>query len=282
MHAERLNKKKSDPMISVNLTGATRLNIIVGDPIAQVKSPAGVTKAFVDRGYDGILVPVQIDSAHLGDFLTAATEISNLDGIIVTVPHKFACYQFCRSSTERSRLLGSVNIMRRRREGGWHGDIVDGLGFVGAVRNKGGDPRGKRALQIGAGGAGSAIALALVEAGVRTLAIHDTDSARRDQLIARLRTLDKAQIVAGTADPKDFDLVANATPLGMKAGDPLPVIASNLKPEMFVGCVITSPAVSPIVEAARRINCATSTGTDMYDALQSSMLDFLLAPEGAR
>jgi shikimate dehydrogenase len=267
-------------MISLNLTGATRLNIIIGDPIAQVKSPGGVTQAFTDLGRDAVLVPVQIGSAHLEAFLTTATAVRNLDGIIVTVPHKFACYDFCTSSTERSRLLGSVNIMRRGAEGGWHGDIVDGLGFVGAVRANGGDPAGKRALQIGAGGAGSAIAMALVEAGVQTLAIHDTDVARRDQLIAKLKPLGRGDIRAGTADPTGFDLVANATPLGMKAGDPLPVDVSKLKSGTFVGCVITSPAVSPLIEAARRQGCRTSTGTDMYNALQSSMLDFLFAGDG--
>jgi shikimate dehydrogenase len=264
-------------MISLNLTGATRLNIIIGEPISQVKSPGGVTRAFADRGHDAVLVPVQIDAAHLKAFLTTATAVSNLDGIIVTVPHKFACYDVCTSSTERSRLLGSVNIMRRRVEGGWHGDIVDGVGFVGAVRANGFDPAGKRALQIGAGGAGSAIALALVEAGVLTLAIHDTDAARRDQLIAKLKTLDRSEIHAGTPDPTGFDLVANATPLGMKANDPLPIDVSKLTSGTFVGCVITSPAVSPLIEAARRSGCPTSTGTDMYHALQSSMLDFLLA-----
>lgn len=269
-------------MISFNLTGATRLNIIIGDPIAQVKSPGGVTKAFADRGQDAILVPVQVNSAHLESFLTSATALRNLDGIVVTVPHKFACYEFCTDATARSRLLGSVNIMRRRAEGGWYGDIVDGVGFVGAVQAKSGDPAGKRALQIGAGGAGSAIAMALVEAGVRTLAIHDTDVARRDQLIAKLRTLGRGEICAGTADPTGFDLVANATPLGMKAGDPLPVDISKLKSGMFVGCVITSPAASPLIEAARRLGCPTSTGTDMYEALQSSMLDFLAAADGSK
>jgi shikimate 5-dehydrogenase len=269
-------------MISLNLTGATRVNVIIGDPIAQVKSPGGVTKAFTDRGHDAVLVPVQIDSDHLEAFLTAVTAVTNLDGIIVTVPHKFACYAFCSSATKRSRLLGSVNIMRRRAEGGWHGDIVDGVGFVGAVRTNGGDPAGKRALQIGAGGAGSAIALALVKAGVRSLAIHDTDVARRDQLIAKLKTVGRGEIHAGTADPTGFDLVANATPLGMKPGDPLPIDISKLASGTFVGCVITSPAVSPLIEAARRQGCATSTGTDMYDALQSSMLDFLLADGGSR
>ena len=137
-------------------------------------------------------------------------------------------------------------------------------------------------MQIGAGGAGSAIALALVKAGVRSLAIHDTDVARRDQLIAKLKTVRRGEIHAGTADPTGFDLVANATPLGMKPGDPLPIDISKLASGTFVGCVITSPAVSPLIEAARRQGCATSTGTDMYDALQSSMLDFLLADGGSR
>jgi len=269
-------------MTRFNLTGATRLNIIVGNPIAQVKSPAGVTQAFVDRGYDGILVPVQIDSGHLNALLMTATEIRNLDGIIVTVPHKFACYEFCSSATDRARLLGSVNIMRRRREGGWHGDHVDGLGFVGAVRANGYDPAGKRALLAGAGGAGSAIAMALVEAGVRTLAIHDNDTGRRDQLIGKLKTLGRAEIIPGSADPTGFDLIANATPLGMKAGDPQPLDVSKLDAKMFVGCVITSPVISPLVEAARRIGCKTSTGSEMYEALQSSMVDFLLARDGSR
>jgi shikimate dehydrogenase len=269
-------------MISLNLTGASRLHIIVGDPIAQVKSPGGVTQAFADRGHDGVLVPVQVESANLLALLAAATQMRNLDGIIVTIPHKFACFEFCAGATDRARLLGSVNIMRRRREGGWHGDQVDGVGFVGAVRANGYDPAGKRALLVGAGGAGSAIAMALVEAGVRSLAIHDNDDGRRDRLIAKLKTLGKAEIDTGSADPSGFDLVANATPLGMKTGDPLPIDATKLKPATFVGCVITSPSLSPLVEAARRIGCPTSTGTEMYNALQSSMVDFLLADGGSR
>jgi shikimate dehydrogenase len=268
--------------MNLNLTGATRLNIIVGDPIAQVKSPGGVTAAFVDRGHDGMLVPVQVGVERLSALLTVSDHLKNLDGIIVTVPHKFTCFKHCSSASDRANFLGAVNIMRRRKDGGWHGDMVDGLGFVGAVKAKGYDPRGKRALQIGAGGAGSAIAMALVEAGVRELAIHDDDAARRDHLIGRLKSLGKAAIEAGSPDPDGFDLVANATPAGMKAGDPLPVDVTRLRPTTFVGCVITVPAVSPVVEAARKIGCPTSTGTEMYNALQSSMLDFLLSPEAAR
>jgi shikimate dehydrogenase len=268
--------------MDLNLTGATRLFVIVGDPIKQVKAPGGMTRAFVDRGYDGILVPVQVSVEDLGGFLAAADRLKNLDGIVVTVPHKFACFRHCKSATDRANFLGTANLMRRRPDGGWHGEMVDGVGFVGAVRAKGFDPQGKRALLVGAGGAGSAIALGLVDAGVRELAIHDEDATRRDSLISRLNALGNAKVIAGSADPTGFDLVANATPAGMKAGDPLPVDVSKLSPATFVGCVITVPAVSPIVEAARSRGCPTSTGTDMYQALQQSMLDFLLAPQASR
>jgi shikimate dehydrogenase len=267
--------------MNLNLTGATRLNIILGDPIAQVRSPGGVTKAFAERGHDGMLVPVQVSPEDLGPLLTVVDRVKNLDGIIVTVPHKFACFKHCSSTSARAGFLGAVNIMRRGRDGGWHGDMVDGLGFVGAVRSQSYDPLGKRALLVGAGGAGSAIAMALVEAGVSKLAIHDGDAARRDQLIERLKSLGRADIVVGSCDPGGYHLVANATPAGMKAGDPLPVDVAKLAPSTFVGCVITAPAVSPLVEAARRIGCPTSTGTEMYNALQSSMVDFLLSPEAS-
>lgn len=250
--------------MNLELTGATRLNVIVGDPIAQVRSPGGVTQAFIDRGHDGILAPVQVATSDLAAFVDAATRLKNLDGIIVTVPHKFACYGHCASATDRAEFIGAVNIMRRRPDGRWHGEMVDGLGFVGAAVSKGVDPAGKRALLVGAGGAGSAIALALIDAGVRELAIHDEDSARRDALIERLNRRGKGRAIAGSNDPSGFDMVCNATPAGMRDGDPLPVDISRLSPSSYCGCVITKPSVSPFVAAARAKGCVTGTGREMY------------------
>src|SRR5207244_1816148 len=123
-------------------TGATRLHIIIGDPIAQVRAPAGVSRAFAERGSDAILVPVQVAPVDLAGFLATATRVKNLDGIVATIPHKFACYRACATATERAHFIGAVNLMRRSPDGGWHGDMVDGLGFVGAARAKGFDPNG--------------------------------------------------------------------------------------------------------------------------------------------
>jgi len=262
-------------------TGATRLYVIVGDPIAQVRSPAGVSAAFAARGHDAILVPVQVTTTDLPAFLSVASRLKNLDGIVVTIPHKFVCYQACTSATDRAHFLRTVNLMRRRDDGSWHGDMVDGLGFVGAARAKGIDPRGMRALLVGAGGAGSAIALALLEAGARELAIHDSAAERRDALIGRLNRLGTAPVRAGTIDPTGFDFVANATPAGMQPGDPLPVDVTRLAPSSYCGCVITKPEISLFVAEARKLGCVTATGTDMYRQHQSIMVDFLLGTDSS-
>jgi len=259
--------------------GATRLHLIIGDPIAQVRAPAGVSQAFADRGSDAILVAVQVAPPELPEFLAAMTRVKNLDGVVATIPHKFACYKICASATERAHFIGAVNLMRRLPDGGWHGDMVDGLGFVGAAKAKGFDPSGVRALQIGAGGAGSAIALALIDSGVRELAVHDSDAGRRDALITRLNARGRGRAVVGSTDASGFDIVANATPAGMQAGDPLPVDVATVSPSAYCGCVITRPEVSPFIAAARQRGCRTATGTDMYRALEREMVDFLLTRE---
>ena len=259
-----------------NYSGATRVHFIVGDPIAQVKSPFGVTQAFEQAGRDAICVPAHVSTAELSQWLDGVSKSKNVDGIIVTVPHKFDCYVLCASASPRAEFLKTVNTMRRNADGTWYGDMFDGLGYVEAMRAKGCQPEGKKALLVGAGGAGSAIAHALVMAGVSELAIHDPDLTRRDTLIQRLASLNKAQVTAGSADPTGMDIALNATPMGMKATDPTPIDVSRIHAQMFVGCVITAPAVPPLIEAARAKGCATMTGADMFARVRDLMVNFLI------
>ena len=258
------------------LNGATRVHFIVGDPIAQVKSPSGVTQAFESHGRNAICVPAHVAPADLAAWKEGVSLSKSVDGIIVTVPHKFACFELCATASERATFLRTVNTMRRNPDGSWHGDMFDGLGFVEAMRAKGCEPQGKKALLVGAGGAGSAIAHALVLAGVRELAIHDPDTTRRDTLIARLASLGLGAVVAGSPDPSGVDIALNATPIGMKDGDPYPIDASQFTPAMFVGCVITAPAITPMIAAARETGCNTMTGADMFGRVRDLMVNFLL------
>ncbi|WP_416138916.1 shikimate dehydrogenase family protein [Halomonas sp. HK25] len=263
------------------LDGATRLYLILGDPIAQVKSPMGVTQAFQHRGHNALLAPLQIAPDNLGDFIRGASLARNLDGLIVTVPHKFSAHGHCTSATERADFLGAVNVMRRDADGHWHGDHVDGLAYVAALRQKGFEPSGGQALVAGAGGAGSAIAEALVRAGVARLAIHDEDAARRDALIDRLASLETTEVVAGSRDPAGFTLAINATPCGMGESDPLPLDPAGLNADTWVGDVITAPEVTDWISAARNKGCQTVLGVDMFAAVKELMVEFLLEDKDA-
>jgi shikimate dehydrogenase len=264
--------------------GSTRLSIIVGDPIAQVKAPNTLTAKFAAVGHNGILVPVHVTPADLSAVIIAMSRVKNLDSIVATVPHKFACFALCKSATARATFLGAANLLRRNADGSWHGEMTDGPGFGGAVRANGGKIDGARVLLIGAGGAGSAIALEMVEAGAKHLAIHDADTKRRDALVAKLNARPGAPqvpiVVAGSTDPSGFDIIANATPMGMSPGDPYPVDVTKLTAAMFAGCVITAPAVSPMVEAARKAGCKTSVGLDMVKAQLDLMVAFLVPKVG--
>jgi shikimate dehydrogenase len=260
------------------LSGATRVFYIVGDPIAQVKSPAGVSQAFHARGLNAYVMPAHVAPRDLAAWLAGVSLAQNVDGVIITIPHKFAAFALCASTSQRAAFLGAVNTLRRNADGSWHGDMFDGLGFVAALRDTAGHPKGQRALLVGAGGAGSAIAHALVVAGVRELAVFDDDAPRRAALITRLAALKQCPVLAGSADPTGFDLIVNATPAGMRDGDALPVRVEALTASMVVGCVITAPAITPLIAQARAKACPTVTGTEMFGKVRDLMVDFLVQP----
>ncbi len=263
-------------MRDIAISGATRLHLIIGDPIAQVKSPAGLSRAFAAAGLDAIVVPAQIGTRGLSAFLDALAPVRNLDGLIVTLPHKFACFAHCGTASDRARHLQAVNVMRRNPDRSWHGDMLDGVGFVEAATRKGYDFAGRRGLVVGAGGAGSAICHALLEAGVRSLAVHDRDPGRRNALIAKMRRI-SPDVEVGSDDATGFDVVVNASPAGMKGFDTPTVDLATLLPHSFVGCAVTEPAVTPLVSRARALGCITVTGGEMYRALEGRMFRFLAA-----
>lgn len=258
------------------LNGETRLFPIIGDPIVYVKSPERLTSAFAGRGHNGICVPMQVAEGDLATVMHGLTLIPNIDGLLVTMPHKFGAYRYCATSSERSRLLKVVSVMRRNTDGSWHGDMLDGLAFVKAQQDQGAKTEGARVLLLGAGGAGSAIAIALLEAGARELIIHDTNGARVAALLELVADLGRGRVSAGPADPTGCDMLCNATPLGMAEGDPLPVAPHLLAPSIFVGDVIAGHGETPFLSAAHAAGCQTANGDQMVEAVQGMMLDFML------
>jgi shikimate dehydrogenase len=263
-------------MMDVTLNGETRLYYVIGDPIGQVKSPASLTAVLVARGVNALVVPAHVAVADFPVFMAAARATQNVDGLVVTVPHKIAALEHADETSERARFAGSTNVLRRLPGGGWTCDNTDGVGYLEGIGKEGFDLRDRTALLVGAGGAGSAIAYEILARGAAHLKVHDVDTARRDRVIARLAERFPGRISAGDADPGGVDLVANATPLGMREGDPLPGDVRRLEARQFVADVITRPEISPLVAAARRIGCATMPGAGMFNAQAELLVDRLL------
>jgi len=256
------------------LNGATRIHVTIGDPIAQVKSPAGITLGFEMRGADAVMVPLQVKPADIDEFFALAKKLPTLDGIVITVPHKPVAFRHCDVTSQRAKVLEVCNVMRREKDG-WRGDMTDGGGFVDALKRNDFQPKGKRALQVGAGGAGSAIALALTMEGA-SVTLADLDTGKRDALIARLSRHGHAITPIDKPDPSGFDLIVNATPAGMKAGDPLPVDPSRLDSKQFVADVITMPVITPLLRAALARNCHIQNGVQMFEAQVDFITEYLM------
>src|SRR6266850_1360742 len=259
-----------------NLSGETRLFPIFGDPIKYVRSPQRLSSGFEARGHNGICIPMQVSAADLEVFMRGVTRTANVDGLLVTMPHKFTAFAYCATSSERAKMMEVVSVIRRNTDGTWHGDMLDGLAFVKAQKDEGAKPKGARVLLLGAGGAGSALAIALLEEGVRELIIHDTDESRTAKLLALVSHLGRDRVKVGSADPTGCDMVCNATPMGMAEGDPLPVAANLLRSSMFVGDVIAGHGMTPFLQAAMAAGCKIANGDQMVEAVQEMMLDFMI------
>lgn len=265
----------------LRIDGETRFFPIIGHPIGQVKSPAALSQIMADRGFNGVVVPVEVLPEDLPAWLATAKKLVNGGGIVITVPHKVDCMAFCDRITARAQAAGAVNMMIREGDL-WLGDATDGQGHMDGVAAEGFDVAGKPALLVGAGGAGAAIAYEILARGATELALHDIDAGRRDRLLDRLNAAFPGRARIGSTDPRGFALVANATPLGMRQGDPLPVEVEHLLPEQFVSDVVTRPAISPLIAAARAAGCGTMPGTGMFEAQAILLAEMLMGVQRIR
>lgn len=246
------------------ISGTTRLLPLIGHPVAQVGSPPVFNRYFAEEGIDAVIFPLDVAPEAVGAFLSDLRGWRNGLGCSVTVPHKQRALAGVDRLTDRARLAGSVNIVRREPDGTLFGDMTDGLAMAAALEAGGCALKGRNALVAGAGGgAGAAIVHALAEAGVSRLTLLETDPRRLDRLLEGLAGFPKIAIDTAPGGADDADLVVNATPLGMRPDDPLPVDPAGFSPEAVVAEVVTKPAETPLLVRARARGMRTVTGLDM-------------------
>ena len=264
-----------------DITGSTRIFGILADPVHHVKTPQGINRLLDERHVDGIMVPMHVGVEGLEALVRGLRRVNNLNGFVVTVPHKTAMQALCDELTPAAARIGAVNVVRRTSEGRLVGGMLDGDGFVAGLRREGIEPAGRSAYLAGAGGAASAIAFALAHAGVTLLTIANRTPAKARELIDRIAPdFPKLKMVVGTDDPSGHELVINATSLGLRPGDPLPLNVERLTASQTVAEIIMQPAETPLLHAAREKGCRIHFGAPMLACQIELMAAFMGATAG--
>jgi shikimate dehydrogenase len=249
---------------------------IIGDPIAQARSPLVFNHLFKQRGVDAVMVPMHVAASGVDRAMTGLRELHNLAGLIVTMPHKLAAARLSRPCSERARLAQAVNALRNAPDG-WEGDLFDGEGFAVGLETRGFKLAGQNCAIVGAGGAGTAIAITLLERGIASLKLWDADQARAAYLVERLRTISPAHMLLGQPD-SHTDIAINATPLGMNVEDPIPMDVSLLPPKAIVADVIMQPATTKLLDEANRRGHEVHGGRHMLDGQVELIWRFFCLP----
>ncbi|WP_041834121.1 shikimate dehydrogenase [Actinoplanes sp. N902-109] len=248
------------------IDGGTRLYAVLGDPVRQVRAPGLLNPLLAAAGRRAVVVPVHVRAAALPGMFRHLRDIVNLDGLFVTVPHKTAMAGLADRLSPAAARIGAVNVVRRDADGRWTGDNFDGVGFVRGLEQAGHTVENGAVWMAGAGGAGCAVAAAVLDAGARTVAIHDVDAARAAELVARLEHhLPGRARVAGPADITTADLVVNATPLGLGEEDPLPLDPHLVAAGAVVADIIMEPRVTRLLQVAADRGLAVHHGVTMLE-----------------
>lgn len=257
------------------ISGKTTLVAHIGYPTEAFKAPLIYNPWFEKNGIDAIVMPMGVKPEDYVAFLPLLFRMSNIRGALVTMPHKVTTVGLVDEVTPTAAIAGACNAILKREDGTLLGDQFDGAGFVRGVERKGRTLKGTRVLVLGSGGVGSAIAASLAGAGVAEMALFDTAEASVEALAGRLRKHYPQLVVnTGSKDPAGFDLIVNATPLGMKDGDPMPFDIDRIAPTTFVGEVVMKTEYTPLLRAAKDKGCPVQVGTDMLFEMIPAYLEF--------
>jgi shikimate dehydrogenase len=257
------------------ISGHTTLIAHLGYPTASFKAPMIYNPWFERNGIDAVVVPMGVGADDYPAFLRLLFRLSNIRGALVTMPHKVTTVALLDEVSPAVKIAGSCNAIRRRDDGSLYGEMFDGEGFTRGARRKGFEFAGTDCLVVGAGGVGSAIAASVAAQRPRLLAIFDTRQEAAQALVARLRRHYPDLLVeTRNNDPAGYDLVVNATPLGMRPDDPLPFDPQRLDRRAFVGEVVLAAEITPLLRAAAGRGCRYQIGTDMLFEQIPAYLEF--------
>jgi shikimate dehydrogenase len=265
----------------IEVDGCTRIMGVIGDPVAQIRTPQAINPIFAARGANILCVPMHVRADGLAATVEGLRRLESVIGFGVTLPHKLAVMALCDSVDQAAARVGAVNLVRREADGSFRGYQFDGPGFLRGLMAHGHDPAGRACLVLGAGGAAMAIVHALLGADAMCVSVANRTAAKAEALAA---ACGDARVSAGPPHPPSGALVINTTALGMAADDPLPLDTDLIDGSMTVAEVVARPAITRLLGEAASRGAQTHSGmhmiTHQVDLIADHMLN-LYGPSSA-
>ena len=247
----------------MTVTASTRVLTLLGDPIGHSASPEVQNAAFEAAGVDGVYVAVRCAGGDLDGFMRGLARAGG--GGNVTLPHKEKAASILDVRSDAVRRTGACNTFWGDERGKLHGDNTDVDGFRRALNVfLAGSVSGVRVLLLGAGGAARAALLGLLEEGAEEVVLCNRTT-ERARAVARRIGGEKARVVPNMRELEgdDFDLVVNATRVGLEPGDPSPMDFHILNRAGAAMDLVYGVRATPFVRAAERLGIRATDGVEM-------------------
>lgn len=245
---------------------------LIGYPVGHTLSPYMHNTAFSKLKIKALYIPLSVEPKRLRQTIKILKD-ADIGGFNVTIPFKSICMRYLDRVDKLASMIGAVNtvVVKGKRLIGYN---TDATGFIKSLKE---DlkftPKNKSALLIGAGGAARAVAFALAKEGAKEIFITDIVKTKAVSLAKNIRKYFPKCKIKSTTN-YDIDLLVNATPLGMKKSDPLPVNPKLLHNRLLIYDVVYNPSPTKLVKTAkkRKIKAVNGLGMLLYQGAEAFQL----------
>ena len=262
------------------ISGTTKIFGCIAHPTDHVRAPSLFNPIFEEKGSDAVMIPIDILPNKLEEGIAGLRAMPNFMGAAVTIPHKMPIAELCDELGEVARITGAVNAIRFE-EGRLKGDNFDGAGFVTGLYDQGHSLENKKCLIIGAGGAARAIAYALCLESISRLDVCNRTPDKAQALVEAVQKQNSNAKIEQVNDllVGDYDVVINATSLGLHDGDNLPCNVDELSDNALVCDIIMVPEETALLKAASNRDIACHYGRHMLDSQLALIKQFIGADD---
>ena len=242
----------------MNLTAATRIYGVIGDPVSHSLGPVMHNRAFDISGYPGVYAAFRVRDVKAA---VSGIRALNIAGVSVTIPHKVSIIKHLDAVDEIAKKIGAVNTIVNM-DGRLMGRNSDCDGAVRAIAEHT-SVNEQRVMILGAGGAARSVAFGMIRQGARVCIANR--SRKKGEALASALGVDFCPLDQGQVNGKSIDILINTTPVGMHPDiDDMPISADALHPHMLVMDIVYHPVRTRLLQEASARGCRIVDGVSMF------------------